>query len=75
MTTVASDASPNRMEQRIPMALAVHLSGHQQIPGVETTFTKTSALAAPASCPRAAGKREIGWPLRFSPAIFAQTRA
>ncbi|HEY1865972.1 MAG TPA: PilZ domain-containing protein [Candidatus Acidoferrales bacterium] len=40
MTTIASDSSPNRIEQRVPMAVAVHLSGHEQIPGVETTFTQ-----------------------------------
>jgi hypothetical protein len=29
-----------RLEQRIPMAVAVHISGHGRTPGVETTFTE-----------------------------------
>ena len=29
-----------RLEQRIPMAIAVHISGHERTPGVETTFTE-----------------------------------
>jgi hypothetical protein len=29
-----------RLEQRIPMAIAVHLSGKGNAPGVETTFTE-----------------------------------
>jgi len=29
-----------RAEPRIPMAVAVQLSGHQALPGVETTFTE-----------------------------------
>ena len=29
-----------RLEKRIPMAVAVHLSGHGRTPGVETTFTE-----------------------------------
>ena len=29
-----------RLEKRIPMAVAVHISGHQRAPGVETTFTE-----------------------------------
>ena len=29
-----------RLEQRIPMAVAVHISGHEHTPGVETTFTE-----------------------------------
>ena len=29
-----------RLEQRIPMTVAVHISGHGQAPGVETTFTE-----------------------------------
>ena len=30
----------NRLEKRIPMAIAVHISGHGRAPGVETTFTE-----------------------------------
>ncbi len=29
-----------RIEKRIPMEVAVQISGHQQTPGVETTFTE-----------------------------------
>ena len=29
-----------RLEKRIPMAVAVHISGHGRAPGVETTFTE-----------------------------------
>ena len=29
-----------RLEKRIPMAIAVHISGHGRLPGVETTFTE-----------------------------------
>ena len=29
-----------RLEKRIPMAVAVHISGHDRAPGVETTFTE-----------------------------------
>ena len=29
-----------RLEKRIPMAIAVHISGHRRAPGVETTFTE-----------------------------------
>lgn len=29
-----------RTEQRIPMTVAVHLSGRGRVPGVETTFTE-----------------------------------
>ena len=29
-----------RLEKRIPMAVAVHISGHRRAPGVETTFTE-----------------------------------
>jgi hypothetical protein len=29
-----------RLENRIPMAVAVHISGHRRAPGVETTFTE-----------------------------------
>src|SRR5271170_6388337 len=29
-----------RLETRIPMAVAVHISGHRRAPGVETTFTE-----------------------------------
>src|ERR1700687_1234508 len=34
--TIAMD----RPEKRIPMAIAVHISGHERMPGVETTFTE-----------------------------------
>ena len=30
----------DRLEKRIPMAIAVHISGHGRAPGVETTFTE-----------------------------------
>jgi hypothetical protein len=30
----------SRVEKRVPMAIAVHISGHQELPGVETTFTE-----------------------------------
>ena len=30
----------DRLEKRIPMAVAVHISGHERTPGVETTFTE-----------------------------------
>ena len=29
-----------RLEKRVPMAVAVHISGHVRAPGVETTFTE-----------------------------------
>ena len=29
-----------RLEKRIPMAVAVHISGHGRTPGTETTFTE-----------------------------------
>ena len=29
-----------RLEKRIPMAIAVHISGYERAPGVETTFTE-----------------------------------
>jgi len=29
-----------RLEKRIPMAVAVHITGHEHAPGVETTFTE-----------------------------------
>jgi PilZ domain len=29
-----------RVEKRVPMAIAVHISGHEELPGVETTFTE-----------------------------------
>ena len=29
-----------RHEKRVPMAVAVHISGHHDVPGVETTFTE-----------------------------------
>jgi hypothetical protein len=30
----------DRLEKRIPMAVAVHISGHDRAPGVETAFTE-----------------------------------
>jgi hypothetical protein len=30
----------SRVEKRVPMAIAVHISGHKELPGVETTFTE-----------------------------------
>lgn len=32
--------SVERLEKRIPMAVAVQLAGHQELPGLETTFTE-----------------------------------
>ena len=32
-------AAPRR-EKRVPMAIAVHLGGHTDMPGIETTFTE-----------------------------------
>ena len=32
--------SVERIEQRIPMTVAIHLSGRGKMPGVETTFTE-----------------------------------
>lgn len=32
--------SVSRVEPRIPMEVAVHIAGHDKIPGVETTFTE-----------------------------------
>ncbi len=31
--------APQRVEKRLPMAVAVQISGHVQLPGVEKTFT------------------------------------
>ena len=44
MTTQQHRAGSQRTEERLPMAVAVHLSGHQQAPGVETTFTENVSL-------------------------------
>jgi hypothetical protein len=44
MTTQQHKGGPQRIEQRLSMAVAVHLSGHQQIPGVETTFTENVSV-------------------------------
>jgi len=33
-----------RLEQRIPMAVAVHISGHSERPGVETAFTEDVSI-------------------------------
>ena len=30
----------DRFEKRIPMSIAVHISGHERAPGVETAFTE-----------------------------------
>jgi hypothetical protein len=37
---MAKSFGVERLEQRIPMAVAVHISGHERAPGVETTFTE-----------------------------------
>ncbi len=38
---MANSIDLDRLEKRIPMAIAVHISGHGRAPGVETTFTGT----------------------------------
>jgi hypothetical protein len=38
--SMSNSFTGDRVEQRIPMAVAVHISGHGQKPGVETTFTE-----------------------------------
>jgi len=37
---MARAKTASRLEKRIPMAVAVQVSGHAQVPGVETTFTE-----------------------------------
>jgi hypothetical protein len=37
---MANTFGVERLEKRIPMAVAVHISGHGRAPGVETTFTE-----------------------------------
>jgi hypothetical protein len=37
---MANTSGVERLEKRIPMAVAVHISGHERMPGVETTFTE-----------------------------------
>jgi len=37
---MANSIDLDRLEKRIPMAIAVHISGHGRAPGVETTFTE-----------------------------------
>jgi PilZ domain len=37
---MANTIGIDRLEKRIPMAIAVHISGHGRKPGVETTFTE-----------------------------------
>ena len=37
---MANTIDLDRLEKRIPMAIAVHISGHGRAPGVETTFTE-----------------------------------
>jgi hypothetical protein len=37
---MANTIGIDRLEKRIPMAIAVHLSGHGRTPGVETAFTE-----------------------------------
>jgi len=38
--SVEKTFSVARGEKRVPMAIAVHISGNEEIPGVETTFTE-----------------------------------
>ncbi len=38
------EGSPRRLEQRVPMTVAVHLSGHRHMPGVETAFTENVSM-------------------------------
>jgi len=40
MAAVQMEHLGRRTEQRMSMSVAVHLSGHQQHPGVETAFTE-----------------------------------
>ncbi len=37
---MANTIGVDRLEKRIPMAIAVHISGHERAPGTETTFTE-----------------------------------
>jgi hypothetical protein len=37
---MANTFAIERPEKRIPMAIAVHISGHARMPGIETTFTE-----------------------------------
>ena len=37
---MANTIAMERFEKRIPMAIAVHISGHRSAPGVETAFTE-----------------------------------
>ncbi len=37
---MANTIGVDRPEKRIPMAIAVHISGHERAPGTETTFTE-----------------------------------
>jgi hypothetical protein len=38
--SVPKTYAASRLEKRVPMAVAVHISGHRAVPGVETTFTE-----------------------------------
>jgi PilZ domain len=40
MASAPKEYLGRRAEQRMSMSVAVHLSGHQQSPGVETAFTE-----------------------------------
>ena len=37
---MANTLGMERYEKRIPMAIAVHISGHERTPGTETAFTE-----------------------------------
>ena len=37
---MANFVGSERLEKRIPMAIAIHISGHRHAPGVETAFTE-----------------------------------
>jgi len=44
MANALNEMRSPRAEQRLPMTLVVHLSGHRQIPGVESTFTENVSM-------------------------------
>ena len=71
MTTQQHRTGPQRTEERVPMAVAVHLSGHQQIPGVETTFTENvSAARRACSHPPADGRSDDRLAIALLPGDF-----
>ena len=64
-----------RLEKRIPMTVAVHISGRERAPGVETTFTENvSSRGARVSSIRR-WRPTKSWKLSRCPAISAPWRA